>query len=245
MTSQSDSSYLAEARDPVELERALGLRFGDRAVLVRALTHHSACPRTEQRDSYDTLEFLGDALIGVAVVERIFHDYPNANEGELTALKSEVVSRRVLARIGLRLALDRYVRVDMSSLRTFNERTRESLAADVLEALVAAIHLDQGREVAVRFIEREILPVIPSVKATLGFNNPKGALQEHVLRQTGALPRYEMLEQGGPDNDRRYVVGVYAGERLLARGAGSSIKEAGKEAARAALRGEEPENQAL
>lgn len=240
MTSRSESSYSAEARDPAELERALRLRFGDRALLVRALTHHSACPQTQQRDSYDTLEFLGDALIGVVVVERIFRDYPNANEGEMTALKSEVVSRRVLASIGLRLELDRYVRVDTASLRTFNERTRESLAADVVEALVAAIHLDQGRDAAVAFIEREILPVIPVVKATLSLNNPKGALQEHVLRQTGALPRYEMLEQGGPDNDRRYVVGVFAGERLLARGAGSSIKEAGKEAARAALRGEEP-----
>lgn len=241
MMSRLESSFPLEARDPSELERALGLRFGDRALLLRALTHHSACPNTQQRDSYDTLEFLGDALIGVAVVERIFRDFPHANEGEMTALKSEVVSRRVLAQIGLRLELDRYVRLDIASLRTFNERTRESLAADVLEALVAAIHLDHGRQAAESFIEREILPIIPSVKATIGLNNPKGALQEHVLRQTGALPRYEMLEQGGPDNDRQYVVGVFAGDKLLARGAGSSIKEAGKEAARAALRGEEPE----
>jgi ribonuclease-3 len=241
MTSLTERSFSAEARDPAELERALGLPFTNRALLVRALTHHSACPQTRRRDSYDTLEFLGDALIGVVVVERVFHDYPNADEGEMTALKSEVVSRRVLAGIGLRLELDRYVRVDVASLRTFNERTRESLAADMLEALVAAIHLDQGREAAVAFIEREILPVIPGVKATVSLNNPKGALQEHVLRQTGALPRYETLEQGGPDNDRRYIVGVFAGERLLARGTGSSIKEAGKAAARAALRGEEVE----
>ena len=241
MTSGPGNSSLAEARDPTDLERALGLRFSDRTLLLRALTHHSACPRAQQRDSYETLEFLGDALIGVAVVERIYHDYPNANEGEMTALKSEVVSRRVLARIGQRLELDRYVRVDVASLRTFNERTRESLAADVLEALVAAIHLDQGREAAVKFIEREILPAIPSVKATLSLNNPKGALQEHVLRQTGALPRYETLDQGGPDNDRHYTVGVFAGDRLLAKGTGSSIKEAGKKAASAALRGEEPE----
>jgi ribonuclease-3 len=230
------------SRDPAELERALGLRFADRATLLRALTHHSACPQTRQRDSYDTLEFLGDALIGVAVVERIFLDAPEANEGEMTALKSEVVSRRVLARIGLRLELDTYARVDTASLRTFNERTRESLAADVLEALVAAIHVDQGREAANAFIAREILPIIPAVKATLKMNNPKGELQEHVLRQTGDLPRYDLLDTAGPENDRRYTVGVFAGERLLARGTGSSIKEAGKAAARAALAGEEAEN---
>src|SRR5579883_2679210 len=85
------------------LEERLGVRFRDRTILVRALTHHSMCPETTQRDSYDTLEFFGDAIIGVQVVEYLFHTYPDANEGEMTALKSEVVSRRVLARVGARL----------------------------------------------------------------------------------------------------------------------------------------------
>ena len=230
----------AQPADLDELERRLGLRFRDRALLERAVTHHSAVPETSQRDSYDTLEFLGDALIGVQVVEYIFRQYPDANEGEMTALKSEVVSRRVLARIGRRLGLDAYVRVDIASLRTFNERSRDSLSADVLEALVAAIHLDQGREAAEAFVAREILPVVPEVYATPSESNPKGALQQHVLRQMGVLPRYETLEESGHANDRRYVVGVYAGERLLARGSGTSIKEAGREAARAALHGELP-----
>ncbi len=220
------------------------MRFRDRTILVRALTHHSMCPETTQRDSYDTLEFFGDAIIGVQVVEYLFHTYPDANEGEMTALKSEVVSRRVLARVGARLGLDAYIRVDIASLRTFNERSRESLRADVVEALVAAIYLDQGREAAVAFIEREILPIIPEVHATLADNNPKGTLQQHILRQMGTLPRYELLAEDGRSNDRRYTVGVFAGDRLLAQGEASSIKEAGREAARAALRGElleEPE----
>ena len=223
--------------DLAELEARLGVRFHDRQLLVRALTHHTASPEHPQRDSYDTLEFLGDALIGVRVVEHIFHTYPDANEGELTALKSEVVSRRVLARIGRRLGLDAHVRLDVASLRTFNERSRDSLSADVLEAVVAAIHLDQGRAAAEAFVDREILPVIPDVYATLGENNPKGALQQHILRQMGVLPRYETLSESGQRNDRRYTVGVFAGDRLLAHGTGTSIKEAGREAARAALRG--------
>lgn len=233
----------AEARQPAdlaELEQRLGLRFRDVALLVRAVTHHSAVPETTQRDSYDTLEFLGDALIGAQVVEHIFRRYPDANEGEMTALKSEVVSRRILARIGRRLGLDAYVRVDVASLRTFNERSRDSLSADVLEALVAAIYLDQGRDAAEAFVAREILPVVEEVAAAPGESNPKGALQAHVLRQMGVLPRYETLEESGHANDRRYVVGVFAGERLLAKGTGTSIKDAGREAARAALRGELP-----
>jgi ribonuclease-3 len=227
-----------EAAALADLEARLRVRFRDRALLMRALTHHSACPRDPVRGSYDRLEFLGDALIGACVVEHLYSAYPEADEGELTALKSEVVSRRVFARLGRGLGLDRDVRADLASLRTFNERSRDSLAADVLEALVGAIHLDQGRAAAEGFIARVILPVIPAVKATLGENNPKGALQQHVLRQTGLLPRYETLDQSGQDNDRRFTVGVFAGARLLATGSGTSLKEAGRAAARAALHGE-------
>jgi ribonuclease-3 len=220
------------------LQQRLGVRISDRALLLRALTHHSWCPETATRDAYDTLEFLGDAIIGAQVVEHIFRSYPDANEGEMTALKSEVVSRRVLAQIGMRLGLMAAIRVDSANLRTFNERSRDSLCADVLEALVGAIHLDQGRVAAEAFIAREILPIIPEVNATLGHQNPKGALQQHVLRQTGTLPRYELLATGGHANDRVFTVGVYVGERLLATGEGTSIKEAGRNAARAALSGE-------
>lgn len=224
------------------LEMRLGTSFSDRSLLVRALTHHSMCPETAQRDAYDTLEFLGDALISAYVVEYLFGAYPEATEGELTALKSEVVSRRVFAQIGLDLGLMEFIRADPASLRTFNDRSRESLCADVLEALVGAVHLDAGRSAGEAFVRRFIIPVIPEVRATLGERNPKGALQQHILRQTGQLPRYEVLDERGESNDRSYLVGVYAGERLLARGEGSSIKAAGRAAARAALAGELPES---
>ena len=225
--------------DPLAaLERRLGVRFADRALLLRALTHHSFRPAFTPIETYDTLEFLGDALIGAQVVEHIFRTYPDADEGEMTALKSEVVSRRVLARVGMRLGLLAYIRLDTASLRTFNERSRESLCADVVEALAGAIHLDQGREAAAAFIAREVLTEIPEVKRAVSHHNPKGALQQHILRQTGAVPRYAVLATGGQSNDRLFTVGVYSGERLIATGQGSSIKEAGREAARAALRGE-------
>ena len=221
-----------------QLEQRLGVHFHDRDLLLRALTHHSAVPEDPIHSSYDRLEFLGDAIIGARVVEHLYRAYPDANEGKLTALKSEVVSRRVFARIGLALGIDHALRVDVASLRTFNERSRDSLSADVLEALVGAIFLDQGRTTAEQFIDREIVPIIAEIKSTLSDNNPKGTLQQHVLRQTGTLPRYEVVAQSGQDNDRTYTVGVYVGERLLATGSGSSIKEAGREAARAALAGD-------
>jgi ribonuclease III len=217
------------------LEELLQVKFHDRSLLLRAVTHHSCCTETAVRDSYDTLEFLGDAIIGAHVVEYIFRTYPDATEGEMTALKSEVVSRRIFAQIGQQLGLFPFIRVDIANLRTFNERSRDSLSADVLEAIVGAIHIDQGPEVARDFIARTILPVVEQVNQHASDTNPKGRLQKIVLRRSGALPRYRVLDQSGRNNDRIFEVGVFEQDFLLGVGRASSIKEAGRLAAREAL----------
>jgi ribonuclease-3 len=217
------------------LEDLLQVTFRDRSLLLRAVTHHSCCPATAVYDSYDTLEFLGDAIIGAHVVEHIYRAFPNASEGEMTSLKSEVVSRRILARIGQEFGLFPYIRVDIANLRTFNERSRDSLCADVLEALVGAIQIDQGPEVARDFVARIILPVVSQLNHLSFDTNPKGKLQKIVLQRSGHLPRYRVLEQSGHTNDRLYTVGVFEHDFLLGMGKASSIKEAGRLAAREAL----------
>src|SRR2546421_11768970 len=184
-----------------ELEALLQINFRDRSLLRRAITHHSCCPETAVHDSYDTLEFLGDAIIAAHVVEYIYRMFPEASEGEMTALKSEVVSRRVLARIGQALGLFPYIRVDVANLRTFNERSRDSLCADVLEAIVGAIHIDQGPDVAREFVKRTILPMVRQISQHSLDTNPKGRLQKIVLQRSGCLPRYRVLEQSGRNND--------------------------------------------
>lgn len=216
------------------LEALLQVTFHDRSLLLRAITHHSCCSETALRDSYDTLEFLGDAIISAHVVEYIYRSFPNASEGDMTALKSEVVSRRVFALIGQQLGLFPFIRVDIANLRTFNERSRDSLCADVLEALVGAIHIDQGAEVARDFVARAILPMVEQISVQAD-TNPKGRLQKIILQRTGSLPHYRVLEQSGRNNDRVFLVGVYDQETLLGLGKASSIKEAGRLAAREAL----------
>jgi len=218
-----------------ELEALLQVTFRDRSLLQRAITHHSCCPETAVQDSYDTLEFLGDAIISAHVVEHIYRTFPNASEGEMTSLKSEVVSRRVLARIGQKLGLFPYICVDVANLRTFNERSRDSLCADVLEALVGAIQIDQGPEAARNFVARVILPVVSQLSQQSLDTNPKGRLQKIILRRSGNLPRYRVLEQSGRNNDRVFTVGVFEQDFLLGIGTASSIKEAGRIAARTAL----------
>ncbi len=218
------------------LEALLQVRFADRSLLRRATTHHSCCSETATRDSYDTLEFLGDAIISAHVVEHIYRSLPEATEGEMTALKSEVVSRRVLARVGQDLGLFPFIRVDVANLRTFNERSRDSLCADVLEAIVGAIQIDQGAEAARLFVGRVILPVIEQVSAHAVDTNPKGRLQKLILQRSGHLPHYRVLQESGRSNDRIFEVGVFEGQHLLATGKASSIKEAGRIAAHEALK---------
>ncbi|MBO0782341.1 MAG: ribonuclease III [Ktedonobacteraceae bacterium] len=217
------------------LEDLLQVEFRDRGLLLRAVTHHSCCVGSATRDSYDTLEFLGDAIISAHVVEYIYRSYPEATEGEMTAVKSEVVSRRVLARIGQELGLFPFIRVNIANLRTFNERSRDSLCADVLEALVGAIQIDQGPEMARAFIARLILPEVQQINGHALDTNPKGRLQKLVLQRAGVLPRYRVLEQSGRENDRAFLVGVFERDVLLGQGKASSIKEAGRMAAREAL----------
>jgi ribonuclease-3 len=218
-----------------ELEALLQITFRDRSLLQRAVTHHSCCPETAVQDSYDTLEFLGDAILGVHVVEYIFRTFPESTEGEMTALKSEVVSRRVLSKIGQALGLFPFIRIDTSNMRTFNDRSKDSLCTDVLEAIIGAIHIDQGPEVARDFIVRTVLPVVADVNQQTLDTNPKGRLQKIVLQRSGSLPRYRVLEQSGRNNDRAFTVGVYEQDLLLGLGKASSIKEAGRLAAREAL----------
>src|SRR5262249_41170597 len=138
-------------------------------------------------------------------------------------------------RIGQQLGLFPYIRVDIANLRTFNDRSRDSLCADVLEALVGAIHIDQGPQVAHAFVSRVILPMVELVSNQALDTNPKGRLQKIVLQRSGMLPRYRVLEQGGRNNDRIFLVGVFEQESLLGVGKASSIKEAGRIAAREAL----------
>src|SRR5215469_2557150 len=218
-----------------ELEALLQVKFTNRSLLQRAVTHHSCCPDTAIRDSYDTLEFLGDAILGAHVVEYIYRTFPNASEGEMTALKSEVVSRRVLSKIGQEIGLFAFIRVDVANMRTFNERSRDSLCTDVLEAIIGAIQIDQGPEVARDFVARLILPVVSQLSKQTLDTNPKGRLQKIVLQRSSSLPRYRVLDQSGRTNDRVFTVGVFEHEFLLGLGKASSIKEAGRMAAREAL----------
>lgn len=213
-------------------ESALGHTFADRSLLRRALTHPSYVEDDPTSTSYERLEFLGDAVLDLVVVEHLYRTFPDLPEGRLTKLKVSVVAGTSLARTARDLGLDSTVIFGSSELAT-GDRGLESALEDSLEALVGALYLDAGLAAAERFVLRVLGPRIDSPDARARLEHPKSALQE-LVQARGLAPTYEILAVSGPDHDRVFTVRVTVGD-VSAEGTGRSKKLAEMEAAQAAL----------
>ncbi|RMH10141.1 MAG: ribonuclease III [Planctomycetota bacterium] len=220
--------------DESVLERAeeiLGHRFQDRSVLELALTHASV---SESRlSSNERLEFLGDAILGQVVCEMIFHRFPRMLEGEMTKIKSSVVSRRTCARLARRLGLDKLL--DMGKGMQMHPELPPSLAAAVFEAVIAALHIDGGPHASRRFIESIIEPVIEQAAQSGHQQNFKSVLQQHAQQVLGVTPSYRVLDEKGPDHAKAFKVAVELDGLLFPSAWGQSKKQAEQEAALNAL----------
>jgi len=218
--------------DMVErVEQVLGHRFTDRALLQRALTHASVAD--DRLQSNERLEFLGDAVLGFVVCERLFKRFPDRQEGELTQLKSAVVSRRVCAEIADQIGL-----IDLLELgkgMTARHELPASVAAAVYESIVGAVYLEFGLEAARRFILQHMDPAITDADQTEHQYNYKSALQQHAQQLGLALPVYDVLDEKGPDHSKCFEVGVNMGGRRFDPAWGASKKEAEQRAAYKAL----------
>ncbi|MCK6455711.1 MAG: ribonuclease III [Phycisphaerae bacterium] len=214
-------------------EAAVDHRFANRDLLRQALTHASVA---ESRvASNERLEFLGDAVLGVVVCEYLHANYPGYLEGDLTKIKSAVVSRKTCAEMAGALGLPGmlYLGKGMSSN---GNGLPESLAAAAFEAIVAAIYLDAGLEATKRFILRHIVPHIERAVASAHQRNYKSQLQQMAQRGLTATPTYELLDEKGPDHSKCFEVAVNIGGQRFASAWGTSKKEAEQKAAYEALR---------
>jgi ribonuclease-3 len=218
-------------------QQIIGYRFRDPSLLLSALTHSSVA--TTRTQSNERMEFLGDSILGVVVCERLFRSYPEYLEGELTKIKSVVVSRRVCAKISRQLDLDSCLIVGRGMLRTGMPR---SLLSDVFEAIVAAIFLDGGYETATRFILEHMEPEIRLAADGHGGGNFKSLLQQLAQRDLKGTPVYRLVDECGPDHSKHFqIVAEITGKRF-APAWGRNKKEAEQRAAGNALsqlRGEE------
>ena len=223
--------------EPV-LEEALGYRFRDRAILDRALTHRSCAHEAQEglpADSYERLEFLGDALLGFLVSERLMTDDPNADEGTLTRRRQSVVSTEALALVSLRLGLGQALKLGRGEDAT-GGRGKPSLLADAFESVLAAVYLDGGLRPARAFVRRHLSGELTRAAGKSGAgDDAKTRLQELVQAHWRLTPRYRIVETVGPAHAQTFTAEVFWGETPAGRGVGSSRKDAEREAARRAL----------
>ena len=236
------------------LERALGHKFEHEHLLVTALTHSSLAHefqlaetgKTDQPPPEDNeqMEFLGDAVIGLLVAESLYKRFPELSEGELTRLRSALVSRKHLGNVAGRLKLGKYLLLGKGEDRS-GGRKKAALLANCMEAVIAALYLDAGLEATRAFVEREIIaPSVMELQKELlegrSIGDHKSALQEFLQAQKGSQPVYIVKAESGPDHRKRFTVEVRLPDngtpgKALARGTGTTKKKAEQKAARRAL----------
>jgi len=214
-----------------ELQERLQHRFGEPSLLERALRHSSAA--TPEAPSNERLEFLGDAVVGLAVSEHLFRTLPESSEGDMTVIKSGVVSRKFLSVAARGLELSRYLAVD-EGLRQRGDFS-DSMLADAFEAVVGAIFVDGGMEAARGFVLRTLRPRVEQMQANRHVLGYKSLLQQKTQAEGKGVPRYVILQVRGPDHLRQFQAGVHVQGEECGTGWGPTKKDAERDAARAAL----------
>ena len=216
-----------------ELEERLGHRFRDRALLQAALTHRSLTSEEPEDENYERLEFLGDAVLQLAVTDSLYVKYPTMPEGQMAKLRAAVVSEDVLAAMALRLDVGPYLRLGRGEEVT-QGREKPSILSDVVEALLGALYLDAGYDEAARVTLEYLGDEIDRRAHAPGVGDFKTRLQE-VLAKRGLRPEYEVSDEG-PDHDKTFSASVRINGRISGTGEGSSKKAAEQAAAEEALR---------
>lgn len=225
---------LAEgALDIAACEDRLGYRFSDKSLLESALTHASGADH--RLESNDRMEFLGDAILGAVVCEQLFCDFPEFLEGDLTRLKSIVVSRQTCAKVSTAMALDEFLILGKGM--TTNPQVPPSVLAAVFESIVAAIFLDGGRDAAAEFIRRCMGPEIELAASGEMGKNYKSQLQQVAQREHGVTPNYRLIDEKGPDHSKCFRVAAEIGQQQFTPAWGRSKKESEQRAAANALCG--------
>jgi len=220
-----------------EIESRLGYEFRDRDLLVRALTHKSYSHEAPEGSAphNETFEFLGDSVLGFVIGDLLFRHFPDLDEGAMSKMKAYLVSSAVLARMAGALAMGDSIRLGVGEERS-GGRQKDSLMANLCEALIAAIYLDGGIDPARNLIHRWFADEIRAIdEDDLLFHDYKTALQERAQGKGLPLPVYEVIDEIGPDHQKRFLVEVRLANEIVARGEGSSKKEAQQQAARHAL----------
>ncbi|HHV61896.1 MAG TPA: ribonuclease III [Firmicutes bacterium] len=221
-----------------DAEKTLHVNFRRKELLLEAFTHSSF--EGDAGRGNERLEFLGDAVLKLAIASWLYKSQPGLAEGELSALAGEIVSRESLASAASRLDIGRFLRIG-KSLETIGGRGRSSVLADAFEAVLGAIFLDKGFVAARAWALKHLRVEIKRAMADRGQGNYKVVLQELLQSRARGVPTYEVVSESGPAHDKTFRVAVVFDGQVLGVGEGKTKKEAQRSAARAALRVVSPE----
>ena len=217
-------------------KRVLGFEFENIDLLVTALTHRSYVNEHKKstREHNERLEFLGDAVLELAVTDFLFANYTDP-EGTLTSWRASLVRTESIGEAGDKLGYESLLRMSKGE-KQGSERARQQILANSFEALIGAIYLERGYADAEVFINKHICSKLETILDEGSWRDPKSHLQEVSQREDGATPQYKVLEEVGPDHDKIFTLGVYVGGELKGKGSGHSKQVAQQLAAKAALK---------
>jgi ribonuclease-3 len=217
---------------PSALESRIGHRFSDPELFLLALTHRSWCAENPGSESNERLEFLGDAVLGLVVTDELFTRHPDRPEGQLAKTRAAVVSASTLASVGAEIGVGDELRLGKGELAS-GGRTKASILADAVEAIIGAVYVDGGMEQARDLVLREFGDRMERASQTPGRLDHKTRLQELAARTGNPPPEYR-IEESGPDHDKQFHAVVQVGD-ITGMGEGSTKKEAEQSAAGSAV----------
>ncbi len=221
-----------------ELAKKLGVKFNNIDLLQQAVTHRSYLNehRGYKLDHNERLEFLGDAVLELVVTEYLYNNYSNP-EGEMTNWRAALVNGEMLAKISGEIGVEDYLMMSRGEAKD-KGRARQYLLANAFEAIVGAIYIDQktkGYDVCKKFILKHVTVKLPNIIEKKLYFDAKSRFQEEAQERAGVTPSYRVVEESGPDHDKKFIVGVFLGEEMIAKGEGLSKQEAQRSAAEKAL----------
>ena len=219
-----------------EFARKINIKFKDIKLLEKALTHRSYI--NEHGGSYwdhnERLEYLGDAVLELVVSKHLYNKFPKEKEGILTAYRAALVNTQTISKASKKIGVNDYLRLSKGEARDTG-RARDFILADVFEAIIGAIYLDQGYDVAEEFIAKNIFYLTEEVIEKRLWQDSKSYFQEKAQEIVGITPVYKLKKEEGPDHNKIFLVGAYLGDEFVADGKGVSKKEAEQVAARKSL----------
>ena len=221
--------------DHAEIEQKLCYQFRSTSLLEEALRHSSFVneqPDMDLRD-YERLEFVGDAFLNLIICQILMQHYPDLIEGDLSRMRANLVNETQLARIARSVDLGPFIRLGKGEIQT-NGRQKNSILADTFEALIAAIYLDGGFDAAFNIIETKFAPLLKGKHSSAHHYDYKSKLQEIVQEEQGAMPKYSIIREEGPDHEKTFWIELSVFD-IKTQGSGKSKKMAEQDAARKTL----------